>query len=241
MRSKISLFISPSFSSSSSQIFLLFLPQILIPFFSKGLRKNATVDLSSFFSKRNQWSQTRRRRASPTRSTRWAAWCRARRVRGTRTTCRPDPCPRTRARRRAPFTRSKDSGRITATTSRRPASCPASFTPSCTGTSSRIRRAPSRERWRTVAAWGRRKWDRTTTCGGLIKIQEKKNSFVVRSWVGRIFREGKKKRNNISWITIYYWIAWGERTVIGGVVTRGVLLFERREKEKKKRKERTSY
>lgn len=36
--------------------------------------------------------------------------------------------------------------------------------------------------------------------------------------MGEFFARGKKK-NNISWITIYYWIAWGdERTVIGGVV-----------------------
>lgn len=49
MRSKISLFISPSFSSSSSQIFLLFLPQIPIPFFSKGLKKKTQRSISLLF------------------------------------------------------------------------------------------------------------------------------------------------------------------------------------------------
>lgn len=179
---------------------LFFLPILQSPcphslsvsqFFKVDLKKKRNGRSLFFFSKRNQWSQTRRRRASPTRSTRWAAWCRVRRVRGTRTTCHPDPCPRTRARRRAPFTRSKDSDRITATTSRRPASCPASSIPNCTGTSSRIRRVPSRERWRTVAAWGRRKWDRTTTCGGLIKIQEKRTRLLWGRELERIFRDGK--------------------------------------------------
>lgn len=114
----------------------------------------------------SQSYRTPRHRVSPIRWIRWAASCPvARPPRDIKTTCHPDHCPLTLAQPRVRCTRSRASGKITATTFQRPVCFPASSTPSCTGISSRIPRAPNRGPSRTVAAWGKKKSDRITTSG----------------------------------------------------------------------------
>lgn len=148
-------------------------------------------------SRMSQSYQIPRHQVSPIPWIHWAASCPvALPVRDIRTTCRPDHCPLTLAQPRARCTRNRALDRITATTFQRPVCFPASSTPSSTGISSRILRAPNRGPSRIVAAWGKRKSDRITTSGDRTERQKRVISYLTIRLSRNVATFGRQEGSN---------------------------------------------